>query len=138
MEEEPCSHRVFTHRLRANDPGLGKLPSRLLQPQCSPDPIKEITTDTSRAGLCIVPHHHLPECPPARHKQPRSWPYTTPSPDPGADSTAGAQCRMTSRQISHGLPPLVLLLLLIKARLVGISRTLCRGSLALSACKRLV
>lgn len=72
-------------------------------------------------GLCIFPS----ECVPAQQKQPGSCPCPTPSPDPGAGSTAGAQRRMTSRQISHGLSLLVLLLLLIKARLVGISRALC-------------
>lgn len=71
--------------------------------------------------FALSPHEFLP----ARHEQPGSWPYNTPSPDPGAGSTAGAQGRMTSRQISHGFLLLVLLLLLIKARLVGISQPLC-------------
>lgn len=59
-------------------------------------------------------------------EQPGSWHYNTPSADPGAGGTAAAQCRMTSRQVSHRLPLLVLLLLLIKARLVGRSWPLCR------------
>lgn len=61
---------------------------------------------------------------PAQHEQLGVWPQNTLSPDPGRGSVAGAQGGITSHQISHRLSLLVLLLLLIKARLSGITQLL--------------
>lgn len=75
------------------------------------------------AGLDSAPSPA--KCLPTRHEQLRGWPYNTPRPGPEAGSTEGALCRMTRHQISHRLPLLVLLLLLIKDGLIGISLPLC-------------
>lgn len=44
--------RQYLNRLHAKDPRLGKILNRLLQPLCSTDPVREITINTSWAGLC--------------------------------------------------------------------------------------